>query len=96
MSAKPFSPVGSPQSVAYSATSVSLFGNTPASVFRSVYNDATVPCYVLFNGTPASNTLFTVKLAAGAFFQVPLPLYTQQVNIIWDAAGSGAARTTEY
>jgi hypothetical protein len=96
MSAKPFSPVGSPQSVAYSATSVSLFGNTPASVYRSVVNDATVPCYVLFNGTAASATLFTKKLAAGEFWQFPLPLYTQQVNIIWDAAGSGAARTTEY
>lgn len=96
MSAKPFSPVGSPQSVAWSATSVSLFGNTPASVYRSVYNDCDKPCYILFNGTPASATLFTIKLAAGAFWQFPTPLYTQQVNIIWDAAGTGAARTTEY
>lgn len=96
MPVKPFMPVGSPQSVAYSATSVSLFGATPASVYRSVYNDASVPCYILFNGTPASATLFTVKLAVGAFFQFPLPLYTNQVNIIWDAAGAGSARTTEY
>lgn len=96
MAVKPFSPVGSPQSVAYSATSVSLFGNTPASVFRSVFNDCDKPCYILFNGVAASATLFTVKLAAATFFVFPFPLYTQQVNIIWDAAGTGAARTTEY
>jgi hypothetical protein len=96
MTVKPFQPVGSPQSVPWSASSVSLFGATPASVYRSVFNDCDKPCYILFNGTPASAILFTVKLAAGAFFQFPLPLYTNQVNIIWDAAGTGAARTTEY
>jgi hypothetical protein len=96
MSTKPFSPVGNPQSVAYSATSVSLFGNAPSDSFRSVYNDSDKPCYILFNGTPASATLFTVKLASQQYFVFPTPLYTQQVNIIWDAAGSGAARTTQY
>lgn len=96
MAVKPFNPVGSPQSVPFSATSVSLFGSTPASVYRSIYNDCDKPCYVLFNGTPASAVLFTKKLAAGEFWQLPLPLYTNQVNIIWDAAGTGAARTMEY
>lgn len=96
MAVKPFQPVGSPQSVPWSASSVSLFGANAASVFRSVYNDTDKPCYILFNGTAASAVLFTVKLAAGAFFQFPLPLYTNQVNIIWDAAGTGFARTMEY
>lgn len=96
MSTKPFNPVGNPQSVPYSATSVSLFGNAPGDSFRSVYNDSDKPCYILFNGTPASATLFTKKLASQEFWQLPTPLYTQQINIIWDAAGSGFARTTQY
>jgi hypothetical protein len=37
-----------------------------------------------------------VKVASQTLFVFPAPLYTQQVNIIWDAAGTGAARTTQY
>lgn len=87
---------GSPQSVPFSATSVSLFGANFGANFRSVFNDCDKACYILFNGTAASATLFTLKLAAGGFYVFDQPLYNNQVNIIWDAAGTGAARTMEY
>lgn len=88
--------VGDPQSVGWSASSVSLFGANSGAKFRSVFNDCDKPCYILFNGTAASATLFTVKLAAGVFFVFPDPVYNNQVNIIWDAAGTGSARTMQY
>lgn len=82
--------------VAYSATSVTLFGLSQAAQYRSVFNDTDKPCYISFGAAAASTTNFTVKLAAGTFFAFPTPVYNNQCTIIWDAAGSGAARTTQY
>jgi hypothetical protein len=95
MTAKPAVYVGSPQSVTSSASNVSIFGANSASVFRSVFNESTATLYLLFNGTPASLTLYTVRVAPNTFFQFPAPVYTSQVNGIWDAA-NGFARTMEY
>lgn len=82
--------------VAYSATSVTLFGLNRGAVYRSITNDTDKACYIYLSASPASTTTFTRKLAAGEFWALPEPVYNNQATIIWEAAGTGAARITEY
>lgn len=85
--------------VAYSATSVTLFGLSQVAKYRSVFNDTDKDAYVSFGAAAASTSNFTVKLAAGAFFSFPDSagqVYNNQVTIIGAAAGTGAYRTTQY
>lgn len=91
-------PAASPTNanVAYSATSVALFGLNRNVKARTVFNDTDKPCYISFGAAAASTTNFTVKLAAATAYTFPTPTYNNQCTIIWDAAGTGAARTTEY
>lgn len=82
--------------VAYSATSVTLFGLSRNISYRSIMNDTDKAAYVYFSASPATTTAFTKKLAAGEFWQFPDPVYNNQATIIGEAAGTGAYRTTEY
>jgi hypothetical protein len=80
--------------VASSASAVALFGVAGNSVRRTIFNDSSSACYIALGGT-ASITRFTNKVAAGGYFEFPLPLYGGTASIIWDTA-NGFARTTEY
>lgn len=60
----------------------------------AIFNDSTEALYVKF-GTTASTTSFTVKILAGGFYEMPEPIYVGQIDGIWSANGSGAARITE-
>lgn len=59
-----------------------------------VFNDSTANLFLGFTASAVSQTSYTVKIAAGALFEIPWPVYTGQVNGIWDVA-AGAARITE-
>lgn len=80
--------------VASSATNVTLFAANRAAHARTVYNESTSVLYLKFGAT-ASATSYTVQLAAGAYYEFPMPLYGGQVDGIW-AAANGTARTTEW
>lgn len=82
--------------VASSASNVTLFPAVDPSNAegRLVYNDSTAVLYVKFGAT-ASATSYTVQLAAGAYFEFPLPVYCGQVDGIW-ASANGNARLTAW
>jgi hypothetical protein len=80
--------------VTSAATSVTVFSANGAARARAVYNDSTAVLYLKF-GTTASTTSYTVQIAAGGYYEFPLPLYGGRVDGIW-ASANGAARTTEW
>ena len=59
-----------------------------------IFNNSTANLFLAFTGT-ASTSAFTVKLAAGASYVLPTPLYKGVISGIWDAA-NGTAQVTEY
>lgn len=79
--------------VTASASSGQLLASNTARLGATIYNDSTAALYVKF-GTTASATDFIVKLAAGAYYEVPQPVYTGRIDGIW-AAANGNARITE-
>lgn len=80
--------------VASSASNVTLLAanaNRKGAVF---FNDSTQILYLKFGAT-ASATSFTVKLAAGAYYELPpAVIYTGIIDGIW-ASADGACRVTE-
>lgn len=79
-----------------SATVVTLFSAAGTSRGRRlVFNDASTALYIKF-GPTASLTDFTVKVAIGGYYEMPLPTYAGQVTGIWDTGPTGNARLTEY
>jgi hypothetical protein len=79
--------------VSGSASSVTLLASNANARLRTVFNDSTANLFLKFGAT-ASTSSFTVKIAAGGYYEFPQPLYTGLVDGIWDAA-NGAARLTE-
>ncbi|WP_430378414.1 hypothetical protein [Streptomyces sp. B1-3] len=77
-----------------SASNVTLFPSAAEGNARVIWNDSTATLYVKFGAT-ASTTSFTVKLAPGAYYEFPQPLYVGQVDGIWDSA-NGFARLTSW
>lgn len=57
-------------------------------------NDSSANLYLGLTSSAVSLTSYTVKIGAGGYFELPWPVYTGQVNGIWDAV-SGAVRVTE-
>jgi hypothetical protein len=81
-------------SVSASATNVTLLTANTSRVFASVFNDSDKAMYIKL-GTTATTSSFTVKLFPNGVYEVPFPAYTGQVDALWDAAPTGAARVTE-
>jgi hypothetical protein len=79
--------------VAGSASSVTLQASNAARIGLILSNDSTATLYVKYGAT-ASATSFTYRLAPGAYWEMPQPIYTGIVDGIWSAA-NGFARMTE-
>jgi hypothetical protein len=81
--------------VASSATSVSLWADaTGHTNGRVIFNDSTAVLFVKF-GTTASATSYTVQIAAGGYFEFPVPVYSGEVDGMW-ATAVGNARLTSW
>lgn len=82
-------------SVSASATNVTLLAANTARRVVTVYNDSTANLFLKMAAT-ASATSFTVKIAAGGYWEMPAMsyVYTGIIDGIWDAA-NGSARVTE-
>lgn len=83
--------------VSGSASSVTLQAANPARKAWCVVNDSTAVLY-LKHGATASTTSYTVKLAAGDFYELPVTegrTYQGIIDGIW-ASATGSARCTEY
>jgi hypothetical protein len=86
--------VGTLTNVAGSASSVTLLSANANRKQAIFFNDSSANLYLGFTASTVSVTSFSVKIAPGAFFETPWPVYTGQVNGIWDAA-AGTVRVTE-
>lgn len=78
--------------VASSASSVTVLAANTGRLGATVWNDSTAILYLKMGAT-ASTTSATVKLAAGAYYEVPYG-YTGILDGIW-ASANGYARVTE-
>lgn len=58
----------------------------------TIFNDSTASLYLKF-GTTASSSSYTVKMAAGSYYEVPF-YYTGRIDGIWSAV-NGDAKVTE-
>lgn len=63
------------------------------------YNDSTVILYLALANTTSSSTNYTVQLAPGEYYELPVcqgGVYTGVVKGIWASDASGAVRVTEF
>jgi hypothetical protein len=58
-----------------------------------IFNDSTAILYVKL-GTGATPTDWTIRIAAGGFYELPVPYYRGAVSGVW-ATANGFARVTE-
>jgi hypothetical protein len=72
---------------------VTLLASNASRKGATIYNDSTSVLYVKF-GTTASNTSFTVRMIANAYYEVPFS-HTGRIDGIW-ASATGNARVTEF
>ena len=79
--------------VGASVTSVTLQASNALRLGLYIVNDSTSNLYVKF-GSAASVTSFTVPMGPGAYYELPVPVYSGIVTGIWIAA-VGSARLTE-
>lgn len=77
-----------------SNVSATLLAANSSRLGATIFNDSDQILYVKF-GTTASSSSFTVKMAAGDYYEVPY-LYTGKIDGIWAADSTGAARITEF
>lgn len=81
-------------SVACSTTVATLLAASASRRMATIYNNAAVDLYVKF-GSTATSTDFTVKLAAGDYYEVPVPMYGGIVTGIL-ASSTGNALVTSW
>ena len=80
--------------VSDSATSVQLLAAAADRLGASFDNNSTAVAYLKW-GTTASTSSYTVRMVAGAFYELPLPIYTGRIDCIWDSAAGGKMAITE-
>lgn len=81
--------------VAASITNVTLLASSATRLGAAFYNDSSSAMYLKLGAT-SSTTSFTVKLLAGAYYEIPGPhIYSGIVDGIWDTA-TGTCRITSW
>ena len=79
--------------VSGSDSSVTILASNGSRKNAQVFNDSTAVLYLLCADAAASATAYTIKMSAGALYEVPFG-YTGIIKGIW-ASATGAARVTE-
>lgn len=77
------------------ASNVTLLSSNASRKGVTCQNDSTQVLFLKY-GTTATATSYTVKIPAGGYWEMPEPVYTGQIDGIWAADASGAARMTEW
>lgn len=80
-------------SVVGSATNVTLLTSNAGRDMASFYNNSTSYAYLKMGAT-ASTSSFSVKIAPGSLYELPIPAYAGQIDCLWDTA-NGAMLVTE-
>lgn len=78
-----------------SITTVALTDLSPVTLCVSVYNDSVHPLYIKF-GEGAATDDFTVKVAAGGYYESPFPQYKGVITGVWSTANGYAYVTEVY
>ena len=81
--------------ISASTSAVTLMDAKLTRIAGKIFNDSTDTLYVKY-GPDASPTDFTVKMVAGAYFEMPLPVYLGQVTGVWSGTNGAAQVTEEY
>lgn len=81
-------------SVACSTTVATLLAASNGRKMATIYNNAATDLYVKFGATATSSD-FTVKLAAGDYYEVPVPMYAGIITGIL-ASSTGNALVTSW
>tara|TARA_R110000868_G_scaffold148399_7_gene370319 strand:- start:70 stop:1002 length:933 start_codon:yes stop_codon:yes gene_type:complete len=79
--------------VTSSATTATILASNSNRRMATIYNDSTSALYLKYGAT-ASATSYTIKMEAGAYYELPTPVYTGVLDGIWISA-NGFARVTE-
>jgi hypothetical protein len=80
-------------SVTVTASTTNLLSSTSGTKSCILYNDSGRNLYVKFGAT-ASTTSFTIRMGDNTVYELPMPIYTGQIDAI-ASAGSGPMRITE-
>lgn len=76
-----------------SATVIQTSNNSRRGL--TVFNDADKALYLKMGASPSTSS-FTVKIAAGGYWEMPqLPTYTGTINGLWETGPTGNALVTE-
>lgn len=78
-----------------SNTSQTILASNANRIGALIFNTDANNLYLAFTASAATTSAFTVKIAAGGYYEFPQPVYRGQVTGIWDVDGSGAAVITE-
>lgn len=78
-----------------SAASVQLLAPNEGRLQASFFNDSTAIAYLKLGAT-ASTASYTVKMAAGGFYELPHPVYTGVIDAIWASDAGGVMAITEF
>ena len=81
-------------SVASSTTSQQVL---PANSLRRgviAHNSDANPCWLKY-GSIASTTSYTYRIDAGGHWEMPQPIYSGRIDVIWATDGDGALYVTE-
>jgi hypothetical protein len=84
---------GTQSSVSGAASDTTILAANTSRRGATVYNDSTAILYILLANATSSATVFTVKVAAGGYYEAPYG-YTGIIKGIW-ASATGSARVTE-
>lgn len=84
---------GASSTVAGSATAVTLKAANNGRRGLTLFNDSSSACFVLLGAGTVSATVFSVKMSAGTYYEVPFG-FTGIVTGIWVTA-TGSMRVTE-
>lgn len=76
-------------SLASATTSAQLAAANSARKGLLLTNTDANDAYIYY-GTTASPTKFSVKIPAGAYWEMPQPIYSGRIDAIWAANGSGS------
>jgi hypothetical protein len=81
-------------SLASSATSAQLLAANAARK-GLILNNTDANAVLVKYGTTASATSFTVRIPLNGYWEMPKPIYTGRIDVIWEADGSGSIYATE-
>lgn len=87
--------VGVVVSIGDTATATSLLPVSQSRVGGLIFNNSSAILYILLGAGTASATNFSVALAQGEYYNLPV-VYKGEINGLWASDAGGSALVTEF